>query len=224
MTENEFSDSLMWMVITAGAGVPLPLLAKKTAEQGFSGLEFAIGVPGTIGGAVYGNAGAFGQEIKDILKSVRIVMKETDWKIAELSNKMCEFSYRDSVFKRHKDWIILSAVFTLKKDSKENCEKRMMKMLKDKTTNQPMGERAAGSIFKNPPGRSAWRLIEEAGMRGHSIGGARVSAKHANYIVNTGEATSADFAALIKLIKESVMEKCGVRLEEEIQYVGFRDS
>ncbi|HCA66683.1 MAG: UDP-N-acetylenolpyruvoylglucosamine reductase [Parcubacteria group bacterium GW2011_GWC2_44_17] len=207
--------------VSSEAGVSLPLLAKKTTGHGLSGLEFGIGVPGTVGGAVYGNAGAFGQETKDVVNSVCIARRETDSKIAEFSNEMCEFAYRDSIFKRHKDWIILSAVFTLKKDSKENCEKRMMEMLKNKTTNQPMGELAAGSIFKNPPVTPAWRLIDEAGMRGAYFGNAKVSTQHANYFINTGGATAADFLALIRLIKDKVQEKCGIQLEEEIQFVGF---
>ncbi len=97
--------------VSSEAGVSLPLIAKKTAEAGLSGLEFGIGVPGTVGGAVYGNAGAFGQETKDVARSVRVAMRETDWKITEFSNEKCEFSYRESIFKRHKNWLILSAVF-----------------------------------------------------------------------------------------------------------------
>lgn len=208
-------------LVTAGSGVSLPLIAKKTAEQGLFGMEFGIGVPGTVGGAVYGNAGAFGQETKDVLQSVRVLMPEKNFEIVELPNNTCAFGYRESIFKHHKNWIILSAIFALKQDTRENCEKRMMEMLKDKTVHQPMGEKAAGSIFKNPPGFSAWRLIEDAGMRGCSVNGARVASQHANYLINTGSATADDFTKLIALIKKEVQKKCAVILEEEIQYVGF---
>ena len=233
--------------VIAGAGVPLPLIAKKTAEQGLSGLEFCIGVPGTVGGAVYGNAGAFGQETKDVLESARVVMPKKDctsffsnhkqipnsefqipnhgdknqWVTTELPKNACQFAYRESIFKSHKNWIIVEVSFLLKTDAPANCKKRMLAMLKDKTTNQPMGERAAGSIFKNPPNAKAWELISEAEMKGYQIGGAKVSDIHANYIINTGNATAEQMVMLIAMIKQRVRVRAKVQLQEEIQYVGF---
>lgn len=229
--------------LTAEAGTSLPILAKATVEKGLSGLEFGIGVPGTIGGAVYGNAGAFGEETKDVIASVELLLREDDfkrffeknncyivkllncydtrWALAHIDNNACEFAYRESIFKRHKTWTITSVACALKQEDTETAKKRMFKMLQDKTTHQPMGELAAGSIFKNPPGFHAWELIAEAEMRSYKIGGAQVSEQHANYIINTGSATAEHIVILIAMIKQRVRVRSRVQLQEEIQYVGF---
>lgn len=229
----------------ADAGVSLPILAKETTKKGLSGLEFFIGVPGSVGGAVYGNAGAFEQETKNMLLSVRALLPRVDFEIyfvqqsmcsivstyttdpeetivlATISSNACEFSYRESIFKKHKNWIIVQATFDLVVETAQECLERMEKMLTQKTDTQPMGTKAAGSIFKNPDGKHAWELIVDAEMQGFTIGGAQVSGTHANYIINVGNATAEHFMMLIALIKQRVRVRCGVQLQEEIQFVGF---
>jgi UDP-N-acetylmuramate dehydrogenase len=225
-------------IVIADAGTPMSLLAKETAKHGLAGLEFGIGIPGTIGGAIYGNAGAFGREIGDVVKAVRVLqpnkLQDLDTASAPssrldtrgsrvqilLSNK-CMFSYRDSIFKKHKDWIILSAELKLKKDDTQRCQKRIKEMLKDKVSHQPMGEKSAGSIFKNPPGAKVWELITEAEMRGYQIGGAKVSEKHSNFIINTGGAKAEHIVMLIAMIKQRVRVRFGIQLQQEIECVGF---
>ncbi|MFH1712701.1 MAG: UDP-N-acetylmuramate dehydrogenase [Candidatus Jacksonbacteria bacterium] len=214
--------------LRAGAGASMSTLAKITAEKGLTGLEFGIGIPGTVGGAIYGNAGAFGQEIKDVLTQVKILMPKTDAAIHAMDNSACELGYRTSVFKKYKDWVIIEALFELTarrigRAGKKECEKRIKQILKDKKNNQPMGQKSAGSIFKNPPGYKAWKLICEAEMKGFQIGQAKVSDKHANYIINTSKATAEHVIMLIAMIKQRVRDKFGIQLHEEIQYVGFNN-
>lgn len=210
-------------ILTAGAGASMSTLAKLTAKAGLTGLEFGIGIPGTVGGAIWGNAGAFGQEIKDVLTAVKILMPKTDEVVHTMNNMACEFGYRTSIFKKYKDWVIIEALFELAKSNKKECEKKIKQILKDKKNNQPMGEKSAGSIFKNPPGYKAWELICEAEMKGFKIGGAKVSDKHANFIINTGKATAKHIIMLIAMIKQRVRDKFGIQLQEEIQYIGFNN-
>ena len=215
------SYKLQKNILTAGAGSSMSTLAKLTAKAGLTGLEFGIGIPGTVGGAIYGNAGAYGQEIKNVLTQVKILMPKTDEAVHTMDNKACEFGYRTSIFKKYKDWVILEAVFELKKSAKKECEKKIKQILKDKKNNQPMGEKSAGSIFKNPPGYKAWKLISEAEIKGLEVGQAKVSEKHANYIINTGKATAEQVITLIAMIKQRVRDRFNIQLQEEIQYLGF---
>lgn len=207
--------------LRVGVGASMSTLAKLTAKAGLTGLEFGIGIPGTVGGAIWGNAGAFGQEIKDVLTAVKILMPKTDAAMHTMDNGACEFGYRTSIFKKYKDWVIIEALFELAKSNKKECEKKIKQILKDKKNNQPMGEKSAGSIFKNPPGYKAWALICEAEMKGFKIGEAKVSEKHANFIINTGKATAEHVIMLITMIKQRVHDRFGIQLQEEIQYIGF---
>lgn len=221
--------------ITAGAGCPLQKLVQETIKRGLAGLEWAIGIPGTLGGAIYGNAGAFGGEMKDIVKKVKILeVKNSEIKTRYLKNKDCHFGYRESIFKKNKNWIILEAVLQLKKGKKEELKKKVEEILEIRIKKQPLNYPSAGSVFKNVPLKDipkeiqerfkekikngflpAGVLIEEAGLKGKKIGGAKVSEKHANFIVNFDKAKARDVFSLILLIKERVKKKFGIILQEE---------
>lgn len=203
------------------AGVMMPRLAMETVRAGLSGLEWGVGVPGTVGGAVFGNAGCFGGETKERLEEILLLDTEraTSYKLPAAHSG---FSYRDSIFKKHPGAIILKAVFKLRSGDKEELLRRIQEKAKERTVEQPIGEKTAGCVFKNPsPSSPAALLIEQAGLKGYKIGGAMVSRKHANFIINTGEATAEDIIMLISTIKERVHRKFDILLEEEIQYLGF---
>lgn len=206
--------------ILAGAGLPLSKIVNLSAEKSLTGLEWVAGIPGTIGGAIYGNAGAFGKSMKDIIKKVNVLDVEKS-KIKTLKNKNCKFNYRESVFKKNKNLIIISAEFRLKKEAKKEIKKRIKEFLNYKKETQPLNFPSAGSIFKNPKGFSAGQLIEKCGLKGKKIGKAKFSEKHANFIVNLGKAKAKDVINLINLAKKSVKNKFKIILQEEIQYLGF---
>ena len=188
------------------------------------GLEWAVGIPGTLQGAVYGNAGAFGKSMKDVVGNVEVFdVDELRIKNYELSK--CKFGYRDSIFKRKKNLIILSAEIKTKKSN----PKKIKEYLEYRKTTQPLNFPSAGSVFKNPPGFSAGKLIEDCGLKGKRVGNVKISEKHANFIVNLGNgrhpptARAKDVKKLIDLAKKRVKNKFGVKLEEEIQYLGFEN-
>ena len=192
-----------------------------------NGLEWAIGIPGTMAGAVWGNAGAFGKSMKDVVKTVE-VFDIKDEKIKTLNNKDCQFGYRDSIFKKNPNLIILSAEIKQKKNRNPPPLKlrraRIKEYLVYRKRTQPFYFPSAGSVFKNPApeqssvrGRSAGELIEQCGLKGKQIGGAQISDLHANFIVNLGSACAQDVLSLVKLIKKTVYEKFKVKLEEEIK-------
>jgi len=207
--------------ITVGAGLLLAKLLNISAKNGLAGLEWAVGIPGTVGGAIYGNAGSFGKSMKDVVKEVEVLdIKNLDFKIYNL--KDCKFSYRESAFKKKKNLIIVSAVLELRKGKKKQIENKIKEYLEYKKQTQPLNFPSAGSIFKNPKSFSssiltAARLIEECGLKGKKAGDAKISEKHANFIVNLGRATAKDVKKLINLAKKSVKKKFKVVLEEEVQ-------
>jgi len=227
--------------LIAEAGVPLQKLVLETAKKGLSGLENLAGIPGTLGGAIWGNAGAFGREIGDLVEEVKILKIENcKLQIAKLKNKDCKFEYRDSIFKRKGSWIILEAVLKLKEGNKKEIEEKIREVLKLRKEKQPLEFPCAGSIFKNVPIKKvpkkiqekfkrkikngflpAGALIEAAGLKGYQIGGAKISEKHANFIVNVEGARASEVIQLIKKIKKEVKKKFKVQLEEEIRLVGF---
>lgn len=220
--------------IIAGGGISLGVLVNKSIKKGLTGLEWAIGIPGTLGGAIYGNAGAFGNTIADIVKSVEVLqilgfknqkskIKNYKFKIKKFKNKECQFSYRESVFKHKKNLIILSAELELKKAKKEEIKKKIFQYLDHRKKNQPLDFFSAGSIFKNPLGYSAGKLIEECNLKGERIGDAQISEKHANFIVNLGKAKASDVKKLINLIKKKVKKRFKINLEEEICYLDFKN-
>lgn len=202
--------------VKVGAGYMLPKLALKCAENGLSGLEFAYGIPATIGGAVYQNAGAYGFSIDKVIKDVTIL--DGNYEIITLSKAELKFGYRDSIFK-HKNFICLEVTLELKKGNSEDILEKMKENLKHRKENQPLEYPSAGSVFRNPIGYSAGKLIEEAGCKGAQVGDAMVSYKHANFIVNTGKATAEDVLELIKLVQKKVEDKTGILLETEQEYL-----
>ena len=202
------------------AGTPLSLIVSKAVKKNLMGLEWAVGIPGAVGGAIYGNAGAFGRTMKDTVKSVEVFDTKTE-KVKILKDKDCKFSYRDSIFKKNKNLIILSAIFQLKKGKKSEIKKKIKENLHYRKERQPLNFPSAGSVFKNPLGFSAGELIDKCGLKGKRVGNVKISEKHANFIVNLGNGKAKDVIKLIKLIKREVKKKFSVTLEEEIQYVGL---
>jgi UDP-N-acetylmuramate dehydrogenase len=201
--------------VQAKAGCSIAHLAQEAGEQGFSGLEFARGIPGTLGGAIVMNAGAHGGEIQNVLYAVKVLTE--DGKVETLRKEQLTFGYRECSL-QGKAWI-LAAELRLKPGNREKIKAQMVENLTKRKAAQPLELPNAGSVFRNPPGDSAGRLIEKAGWKGKGIGGAQVSPKHANFIVNTGNATAANVLALIQAIQRDVLEKYGVELRTEVHYI-----
>ena len=202
--------------IAAGAGVNLAALAKAAMNAGLSGLEFLSGIPGTVGGAVYMNAGAFGHDMGEVIKVALILM---DGEILWMTNEDMIFGYRKSFIETH-GGILMEAVFKLKPGNPGIIQKEMQELNRRRKETQPLEHPSAGSAFKRPEGFYAGKLIEEAGLKGFTIGGAQVSEKHAGFIVNRGGATAEDVISLIKEIRRRVHEASGVWLQPEIQLLG----
>ncbi len=215
--------------IFCGAGVLLSELAFNCLKLGGRGIEWARGVPGTIGGAIFGNAGSFEGSMADIVGSVEALDLKS-LKIKKFKNKDCFFGYRQSVFKKRKGLVIVSAILNIQKGDKKGIEKKMEDFLKEKKEKQPLEFPSAGSVFKNPKNfkvdgfnRSAGWLIEQCGLKGKRIGRAEISKKHANFIINLGNARAKDVRRLIFLVKKEVEKKFKVELKEEIRYLGFEE-
>jgi UDP-N-acetylmuramate dehydrogenase len=208
--------------LCAEAGAIMRVAVLQAAKEGLGGIEHLAGIPGTIGGMVRGNAGSLGTETKDYLLRVKVLHKtEGGWQIETIDKKDIFFAYRDSIFKREKNnYIIWEASFKLNNSNEAEIVKLVNEDLKTRKERQPYDFPSAGSVFKNPtPKRSAGNVIEESGCKGMNVGGAWVSEKHANFIMNKGGATSADIQMLIQRVKKQVLEKTGVSLEEEIVLV-----
>jgi UDP-N-acetylmuramate dehydrogenase len=205
--------------VSVSAGYLMPKLAADTAKAGRSGLEFGAGVPGTVGGSVFGNAGAFGGEIKDRLVAADVIDPSGERRRVPASE--CEFAYRESVFKHKRPgWVITGATFRADPQEPAAVRARLLEVQKHRRTTQPIEQRSLGSTFKNPPGDAAGRLIDAAGLKGLRIGGAQVSPKHANFIVNVGGATADDVLALMAEMRNRVRDRFGIELEPEIRVVG----
>ncbi len=200
--------------VEAGSGILLSALASRLVQAELTGFAFAAGIPGSLGGAVYMNAGAYGGEMKDILTKVT-ALKE-DGTVVELFPDELKLGYRDSVF-QHEDMIILSAEMQLEHGDKNQILKDMQDLMERRVSKQPLDMPSAGSVFKRPQGYFAGGLIEQAGLKGCQIGGARVSEKHAGFIVNAGGATAEDVVALIRHIQQTVETQFGVHLEPEMR-------
>lgn len=237
--------------IGCGAGLSLAKIVKEAALRELAGMEWAIGIPGTIGGAIRGNAGAFGGEIANAIRMVNCIDMEDLYenisgkkmvRIKTFNKEQCEFGYRDSLFKRNRNLVILSANFELEKGSKGEIEKITNGILEKRRSNYPQGVGSAGSFFVNPVVENpelirefeedagtksrnskipAGWLINAVGLRGKKMGGAMVSQEHANFIVNAGGATAEDVIMLASFVKQQVRDKMKVELHEEVQYVGF---
>ena len=202
--------------IRAGAGAGLGALAAAAAKQSLSGLEFASGIPGTVGGAVVMNAGAYGGEIKDCIKSAKVLDKEGA--VLELGRDEMELGYRSSVIQR-RGYIVTEAVFQLHKGNKEQILGRMSELNAKRREKQPLDYPSAGSTFKRPEGYFAGKLIEDAGLRGFQVGDAQVSEKHCGFVINRGKATAADVIGLMEEVQKRVLETSGVRLEPEVKII-----
>ena len=203
--------------ITVQSGAMLAAVARTAYQTGLTGLEFASGIPGTIGGAVVMNAGAYGGEMKNVLKEVTVLTKEGE--VLVIPAKALELGYRTSVMPKN-GWIVLGAVLQLKKGDQEQILARMEELKEQRITKQPLDLPSAGSTFKRPEGYFAGKLIMDAGLRGFTVGGAQVSEKHCGFVVNRGNATAADVWELICEVKRRVKEMTGVELEPEVKLLG----
>ena len=202
--------------VRVGSGNKMMAFGIQLKENGISGFEELSGIPGTIGGAVFMNAGAYGKEMKDIVISTKCMNK--DCEIFELSNEEQNFEYRSSIFNQ-KEYIILETKLKLQKGNKDDIEQKMKEYLNKRKEKQPLEYPSAGSTFKRKEGIITAKLIDECGLKGYKIGGAMVSEKHAGFIVNTGDATAKDVLDLIKYVKDKVFKKYGVEIEEEIKVI-----
>ncbi len=208
-------------IVTVGAGVNINELIGQAADKGLGGLEFLAGVPSTVGGAIWGNAGSHEEAMGDLVETVKVLDKsEEEIEIKELSKADCQFGYRDSIFK-HDDLIILEVV--LKLNEVEGIKEKVSSQINKKNKSQDLKTPSAGCVFKNPVGdKGAGQIIDELGLKGYEMGGAKVSTKHANFIVNAdGEAKAEDVIMLISYIKQQVRDNTGIELQDEIQYIGF---
>jgi UDP-N-acetylmuramate dehydrogenase len=217
-TQRVLDDGL----IELGGGCMLPRVALDCASRGIAGLEFGIGVPGTCGASVFGNAGAFGTEIADVLADC--VALTPSGEPITLDNAACGFGYRDSRFKHElSGHVVVSARLRVRRDDKTAVRARTDAIQAERKATQPYGIRSLGSVFKNPPGDKAGRLIEAAGLKGHRVGGAQISPKHANFIVNVDHATARDVINVVQWAMHTVLRLFGVQLEREIIFIGKGD-
>lgn len=204
-------------VLTFGSGVSLAQASKKAAELGLSGMEFAVGIPGSIGGAVYMNAGAYDGEMAKVVKSVRVM--DAAGEVSELSAGELDFGYRHSAL-QGSGKIVTSVTVELATGDKQAIAEKMADFSNRRITKQPLELPSAGSMFKRPPGYFAGTLIDQTGLKGYTVGGAQVSTKHAGFVVNIGGATAADVLQLISDVQEKVFAAHGVHLEPEVLVLG----
>ena len=203
--------------VRIGAALPNGIAARLALKEGYSGLEFLSGIPGTIGGGLRMNAGAYGKEVKDILIEAEVVDSTGNFKV--LSLEEMEMSYRYCGVP--KDYIFLSGLFKTVRDVPSDIQRKLDEIKARRLESQPITERTAGSTFKNPKGYKAWELIEAAGCRGVSVGGAMVSEQHCNFLVNTGNANATDLENLGNLVQKKVQDATGIELEWEIKLLGI---
>ncbi len=213
LSKIEVSDN----TITAGAGAILASAASKAADASLGGMEFAAGIPGSIGGAVVMNAGAYGGEIKDIIISATVLT--TDGQAKEIQKEELELSYRHSCIPE-KGYIVLGAKLALTPKPQDEIRAEMAQLREKRVEKQPLEYPSAGSTFKRPEGYFAGKLVMDAGLRGYSVGDAQVSEKHCGFVINKGNAAAADVLTLIKDVQERVLEQFGVQLEPEVKMIG----
>jgi len=199
------------------AGALLSVVGKAVLREELKGFEFAAGIPGTLGGALAMNAGAYGGEMKDIVKSVRVM--DTDGNIFEFTNEQMEFEYRRSILSKT-DYIVLSTEIELEKGNYDEIKATMADFTQRRVTKQPLSLPSAGSTFKRPVGQFAGKLIEDSGLRGLTLRGAQVSEKHCGFVVNLGNAKAKDLLELMYVVKSTVNAKFGIMLEEEVKILG----
>lgn len=205
------------VVVYAQSGVRLSRLGNSLMEEACTGFEFAAGIPGTVGGAVVMNAGAYGGEIKDVIVAAEVLAD--DGSIITLSGDELGLGYRTSII-ASKGYVVLGAWFRLHKGDREQIKQRMKELAALRKEKQPLEYPSAGSTFKRPEGYYAGKLISDAGLKGYHVGGAMVSEKHAGFVINTGAATASDFVALTDAVRDKVYDMYGVRLELEVKVIG----
>lgn len=215
--DNMDSVTVDGRIITAQAGALLVRVSMMARDNALTGLEFASGIPGTIGGAVYMNAGAYGGEMKNVVKTVRAI--DEYGRIYELDSEKMDFSYRHSIVEERK-LIVLEVTLELEHGSREAIDDRMKELAEARRSKQPLEYPSAGSTFKRPEGYFAGKLIMDAGLRGYSVGGAQVAEKHCGFVINKGGATASDVVELIRDVQHDVDDKFGVTLEPEVKMLG----
>lgn len=219
--EDGFSDiEAAGAVITAGAGALLSRIAREALSASLTGFEFAAGIPGTLGGAVVMNAGAYGGEMKDVLKAVRVLT--ADGEILEIPSKQLRLGYRSSLVPE-KEWIVLSASLELAPGEPDVIRGYMEELAGRRKEKQPLEYASAGSTFKRPAGYFAGKLIEDAGLRGFRVGDAQVSEKHCGFVINRGTASAEEIRELIRRVQQRVKEHSGVELETEVKFIGWKE-
>lgn len=206
--------------LTVGGGHSLVSLATSISRKGLSGLEFASGIPGSVGGAVFMNAGAHGSDISKILDKALVLFE--DGTLEWVSNEQMEFSYRTSVLQKKRPGVVVEAVFSLKEGNKDSIFSEMQKNKDYRKETQPWNFPCAGSIFRNPLPNYAGKLIEVAGLKGYQIGGAKISEMHGNFIVNTGNAKADDVLQLIQHVKNTIYDLYEVKMETEVEIIGIK--
>ena len=205
--------------VTAQCGVTMIKLAYDCAKIGLSGFEFMGGIPGNIGGGIFMNAGAYKSCLSKVVKSVKVL--DEHLKVVELSKDEMDFSYRHSIIQDHPKWIVLEATFVLENKSVEEINETLDKRKERRMSTQPWNKPSAGSVFRNPEGSAAWKLIDDARLRGYEIGGAQVSPKHSNFIVNNGYASAKDIYDLIFYVQKTVQEQSGILLKPEVRFINW---
>ncbi len=207
--------------IVASAGTSMPKLSQIAKQNSLTGMEFACGIPGTVGGGIRMNAGAYGSEMSNIVETITYL--DDNCNIVTMQNHEACFSYRHSIFMDNPSYVVLSATFKLKNGNIEEIEKIMLENSTARRTKQPLEYPNAGSTFKRPEGYFVGKLVSDAGLRGYTIGGAQVSKKHTGFIINIGNATCKDVEELISYIQKVVYEKFNVKLQTEIEFIGGKD-
>lgn len=215
LSEIELTD---FNVITCGSGTRLSLLCSFAAENGLSGLEFAWGIPGFVGGALYMNAGAYDSEMSNVVSECRVLNKNGEFET--ITKDKMKLGYRTSIFKEKKNKIITSAKFVLQPGRQDYIRQTMDALFERRKLKQPLEFPSAGSTFKRPTGNFAGTLIEKCGLKGFTIGGAQVSEKHAGFIINKGDATASDVKRVIEAVSERVFLETSIRLEPEVEFIG----
>jgi len=204
-------------ILMAEPGISLKDLADIALKENLTGLEFASGIPGTLGGAVTMNAGAYDGEMKNVVKSIEVITE--DGSLQTLSVDACDFGYRKSVLQKY-GWLLIGINLSLGKGDYEDINNKMLDFNARRQEKQPLEYPSAGSTFRRPEGYYAGKLVQDAGFRGYSIGGAQISEKHSGFVINKGDATAADILELIATIQAGVLEKFGVELQTEVIVIG----
>ena len=205
--------------VIVGAGYSMVTLSLKCANLGLSGLEFAGGIPGSVGGAIFMNAGAYKTDISDVVSEIKVI--DDNLNLITMKKEELDFNYRSSFLQKHKNYICVEATLIMEKDNIQIIKEKMNNRKQRRIDTQPLDYPSAGSVFRNPLEVPAGKLIEDANLKGKKIGGAMVSPKHANFIINTGNASATDVRDLIKYVKDEIKKQTGIELREEQEFVNW---